>query len=455
MDLPDKDNIQSIENALFIEHNVQRIITQQKINGVYFNSSRARFYIYVLKEKQLRLYQSIRPLLSLEVEQPYGVPVRKPFKADGSYSSQVAKWYDTENIPDIGGQFTRVQFVEPDLGKRNKLIAQLLRQGWNPRSFTEKGSPKLTVDGEPCPSLLRIDGEVGKSIAEWYTYRHRESQITGLLKHVREDGRIPADAITIGTPTYRFRHKIVVNIPKAVKQVLFGREMRSLFRAENYKTHRFVGHDASGLELRILAHYINDSDYTREVTSGDIHTKNQRDSGVPTRDDAKTFIYAFIYGAGDAKIGSIVGGSRLVGKRIKQKFLTSNPRLAKVIADSKRAAKRGYLIGLDGRKINLRRDRVTGLIQDHKALNTLLQAGGATVMKWAMVILDLWVQDANPNIKKVIDMHDEGQAEVPLESISQYRFLAEESIRQAGRLLDLNCPLDAESKVGLNWAHTH
>jgi len=456
MNLPKPDDIKSIENAIYIEHHVQRIITQQETNGVYFNKERARFYIYVLREKQQELYKQIRPLLSLEIRKPFTVPISKPYLKDGSYSSSVVKWYggkEDDEVPDICGQFSRVEFCEPDLGSRQKLITQLLALRWTPRSFTPKGSPKLTVDGEPCPSLLKINSKVGKWVAEWYTYRHRESQIKGWLKNLRSDNRLSAKAITIGTPTFRFRHSVVVNVPKAAKQILFGHQMRSLFCVP--RGHRLVGHDASGLELRMLAHYINDSVYTNEVVHGDPHTRNQRDAGLATRDDAKTFIYAFIYGAGDGKIGSIVGGNARSGKLVKAKFLSANPKLKELIETTQRAAKRGYLIGLDGRKISLRRDKLTGKLQIHKALNTLLQAAGATVMKWSMVVLDEWVRQYRLDAKKVVDMHDEGQAEVINKDVDMYKTLAELSLKQAGVLLQLNCPLAAEAKDGNNWAQTH
>ena len=446
-----------MNSPLELEHHVQRIITQQEQNGVLFNTARARFYRLVLQEKQINLYKKIRPLLSLEVQRPYNTSINKPFLKAGGYNNSVKAWYEgnPSEIECVSGPFTRVSFEEPDLGKRNKLIAQLLQLGWVPKAFTEKGSPKLSVDGEPCPSLLSISSSIGKWIGEWYTYRHRESQIKGLISKVRPDGRLQAGAITIGTPTFRFRHTVVVNIPKAAKQVLFGRQMRSLFTVDWENKYRLVGHDASGLELRMLAHYINDDTFTSEVVEGDIHTKNQRDAGLPNRDAAKTFIYAFNYGAGDAKIGSIIGGNRAAGKRIKQKFLGNNPKLAEFIARTERAGKRGYLLGLDGRKLHLRRDKFTGQIQTHKALNTLLQAAGAIVMKYSMYYLDKWVQEYKLDVKKVIDMHDEGQAEVHYRDVEMYKLLAVQSIRQAGIHLGLNVPLDGEAKVGTNWAQTH
>jgi DNA polymerase I-like protein with 3'-5' exonuclease and polymerase domains len=92
-----------------------------------------------------------------------------------------------------------------------------------------------------------------------------------------------------------------------------------------------VGCDASSLELRCLAHYMRDDDYTKEVVEGDIHTANQKAAGLETRDQAKTFIYAFIYGAGAAKIGSIVGGTAGDGQKLIDNFLAREKLLTKLL----------------------------------------------------------------------------------------------------------------------------
>lgn len=245
----------------------------------------------------------------------------------------------------------------------------------------------------------------------------------------------------------------MVNVPKAASYVPFGWQMRSLFTVPRGR--RLVGHDASGLELRMLAHYINDDDFSKEVVDGDIHTKNQVAAGLPTRDAAKTFIYAFNYGAGDVKIGRIVGGGRKEGKRIKSEFLANNPKLATLIEQAQRAAGRGYLVGLDGRKIRMRRDKDSGQVQVRKALNTLLQAAGATVMKYSMIMLDEWDRIEGLDAKKVIDMHDEGQTDVAKDDAERHAELAADSVRAAGEYLQLNVPLAGEAKIGLNWAQTH
>jgi len=444
-------DINTIQKILACESNVRRIITQQEQDGVEFDVRQGNWYVHVLEERKIRLYEQIRPCLSLEVIEPYSVPIRKPFLKDGSYSKSVHQWYDGE-IPDVCGMFTRVTFAEPSLGSRKKLQAQLLRLGWKPRSFTEKGNPKLTIKGEVCPSLYEIVDTVGKDIADWYVYNHRQSQIKGWLRRVRPDHRLPAEAITIGTPTFRFTHKIVVNVPKASKKVVFGREMRSLFTA--YVNEVLVGHDASGLELRMLAHYMNDSSYIQLVLNGNIHEVNQKAAGLPTYDSAKTFIYAFLYGAGNPLIGALIGGTATDGGRIKRSFLAKTPALASLIKRVQAAAARGFLVGLDGRKITLRRDQY-GKIQLHKALNTLLQTAGAVVMKYSMIFLDDWIHEEGLRSTKVIDMHDEGQYSVHPDDVQRHKELAVLSIVRAGEYLNLRIPLDGEAKAGKNWAQTH
>ena len=157
-----------------------------------------------------------------------------------------------------------------------------------------------------------------------------------------------------------------------------------------------VGIDASGLELRMLAHYMDDEDYTNEILNGDIHTANQRAAGLETRPLAKTFIYAFLYGAGDAKIGAIVGGNSYTGRRLKETFLSNTPSLERVRGDTHIEAKSGVLTGLDGRKLRVR--------SEHAALNTLLQGAGAIVMKQALIHLS----DRLKNIphRFVANVHD-------------------------------------------------
>lgn len=209
----------------------------------------------------------------------------------------------------------------------------------------------------------------------------------------------------------------------------------------------------------MLAHYMNDEDYTHEILHGDIHTANQKAAGLPTRDNAKTFIYGFLYGAGDEKVGSITGKGSAEGKRIKAKFLKSLPKLAKLTKGVKqRISERGYLKGIDGRILKVR--------EQYKGLNVLLQSAGAIVMKKALCILyddcvsKGWIKDnwylADDNlIYFILNIHDEYQAEVKPEIVDEYKVAAVEAIKKAGLFFNMRCPLDGEAKEGENWYETH
>tara|TARA_R110000772_G_scaffold121664_2_gene227931 strand:- start:2113 stop:3999 length:1887 start_codon:yes stop_codon:yes gene_type:complete len=456
-----------------LENEVLRIITQQEVNGVYFNLEAAKELIYTLNQRIEAIDAELIPRLPITYR-VRGVPVNRPFKANGEHSKMVLDHYpNPSDYLSVGGPFSRVDAVRLDLGSIQQVKEYLLTQGWIPIEWNfskltgERTSPKLTEE-----SYGTIKGNMGELVKERITCVHRRSQVTGWLDRLRPDGRLSACANTIGTPTGRFRHSNVVNVPKAVcypkghprvgqlvdyldaeyQYVPYGTEMRSLFCVP--KGFRLVGCDAEQIELRILAHYMGDALYIEEILSGDIHTYNQLLAGLPNRDAAKTFIYAFIYGAGDALLGAIVGGTSADGARLRESFLQGLPELKRLITKAKRAAKKGWLKGLDGRKLHLRRGD-DGNVQTHKALNLLIQAGGAVVMKTAMVILDKMMSDENIDGKKVLDMHDEFQWEVSIKDSQRAAELMELSIVEAGKELGLKIPMAGQSKIGDNWAETH
>jgi DNA polymerase I-like protein with 3'-5' exonuclease and polymerase domains len=232
---------------------------------------------------------------------------------------------------------------------------------------------------------------------------------------------------------------------------IYGPECRECWSVEDGNV--LVGCDASGLELRMLAHYMKDEGYVRTVTEGnskdgtDVHTVNQRAAGLHTRDAAKTFIYAFLYGAGDAKIGTIVGGSAKDGGKLKAKFLSQTPALAKLIERVGKQAAKGWVPGLDGRRIWVR--------SEHAALNSLLQGAGAIVMKKALVLFNDKIKANKWPVKLVVNCHDEFQIETVPDLAETVGKAARMSIIEAGVCYNLRCPLDGEYKIGRNWRETH
>lgn len=455
---------------LQLETEVAKIIHQQEMNGVAFDIKKAKSYVDTLQQKRDDLYSDIRPYLDMEVSN-VGVSVTNPFKRNGDYIKRVLDWYgDSINL--VGGPFTKVEFVEPDLGSRQKLVKQLLRYGWKPTIFSEKTQqPKLTEKSEPVDSLLKIEAPVGRDIATWYTLGHRQSQIKGWIKTIREDNRLTAGANSCGTNTYRMRHKGVVNVPKADPKVIFGYEMRDLFIArEGYK---LLGYDASGLEARCMAHYTHRFDggeFAHIVLHGDIHENNAKiffeeevynlDVDSPEfksyRSRGKNGTYCLMYGGQPKKLATTLDVPLPVAKRLFDKFWIENEALGELRnLVIKMHDARGWIPGIDGRKIRTR--------SSHSALNALFQSCGAIIMKKAMVLLRDYAIKEQIHHYKVLDMHDEGQHEVLEEecylenNILRHRLgdLAIKAIKDTGLLFNLNCELDGDYKIGSSWAETH
>lgn len=469
-ELKKEENIDDTDWSLsiYIEHEVARIITQQEINGVWFNTEKAVQYIKDIDTECDDIYKAIRPMLSKEVKQPYKTPVNKPFlKGSGKPSGNLLKWYTEEECAMVQGPFSRVEFSEPDMNSREKFKKQLLALGWKPQHFTEKGSPQLTTKNEydetvACPSLEETLGELGARVARYFILRHRQGQIkgwvlgpkaSGFKTPIRADHRIPAGAIPDGTPTHRMTHRVVANVPRVTS--VFGKEMRSLFGVDPDEDVKQIGADLSGLELRNLAHRMRDPKYVEAIISKDIHVYNQEAANLDTRDQAKKFIYTFLYGGGDAKVGHAIGGGASAGKKIKAKFLNSLPKLDKLLRQVKKAAERGYLIGLDGRKIWMRRDE-KGKVLTHKALNTLLQCDGAIVAKVALIFMDKNIfQKEQYKAKLLITYHDEVQVQAKSDQAETVGNLLVKCFETAGTFLKTSCPITGEFKIGYNWGDCH
>ena len=340
-------------------------------------------------------------------------------------------------------------------GSRDQIAKRFMQRGWKPADFTPDG--RARVD-EPILKELAKDGyEEAGPLLEYLMIQKRLGQLAegneAWLKLVKADGRLHGRVTTNGAVTGRCTHSKpnLAQVPNAGSP--YGKECRELFTVGEGK--KLVGCDASGLELRCLAHYMARYDggaYAKILLEEDIHTANQKAAGLPTRDNAKTFIYAFLYGAGDEKIGKIIGKGQAEGKSIKKEFLDKTPALKKLREAVEQAVEaRGYLVGLDGRQLPIR--------SPHAALNTLLQSAGALIMKQATVLLNRYLEVKGWSFARdyalVGHIHDEVQLEVDEDKADTVGQLAVKAIQDAGRSFNFRCRLDGEYKVGQNWAETH
>jgi DNA polymerase I-like protein with 3'-5' exonuclease and polymerase domains len=273
------------------------------------------------------------------------------------------------------------------------------------------------------------------------------------LKQVT-NGRIHARYNPNGAVTGRATHynPNIAQVPSVGAPL--GRECRELFCVPDGWS--IVGADMSGLELRCLAHYLAPMDggeYAKVVCEGDVHTHNQTAAGLETRNQAKTFIYAWLYGAGATKIGKIVGGNAKQGKVLIDRFLEALPAVAGLkqkVAHNVRIA--GNLRGLDGRLLPIR--------SEHAALNTLLQSAGALLCKqWVCDSYDALAQWYVPgwdgDFVFLGWIHDELQIACRGGLEEAVGDFVTTCAKEAGVPFKFRVPLNSDYKVGRTWADTH
>ena len=393
-----------------LEEEVRRITTQQEREGFAFDFPMACELHENHKQRMEEIENELQEVFPPIVEERYSDKTGKRLK-------------------------DKVTVFNP--GSRQQVAERLEAKGAVWKTRTETGKPKVDEttlsDNKHVPEALLV--------LEYLTLSKRVGMLKSWLDAVQEDGRIHGRVNTCGAITGRMTHSSP-NMAQIPSESLY----RSCFTVAD--GNKLVGIDASGLELRMLAHYMDDPEYTDLILHGDIHTHNQQAAGLPSRNDAKTFIYAFLYGAGNEKIGSIVGKGERAGGKLKAQFLKSTPALSRLIDKVKGMAnKRGSLPGLDGRRVHVR--------SEHAALNTLLQSAGAIVMKKALVVAVQKLAEYGYPYKLVAQVHDEFQVEVPEAYAERVGIVFRNAIREAGRALELRCPLDGEYQIGDTWADTH
>jgi DNA polymerase I-like protein with 3'-5' exonuclease and polymerase domains len=429
-------------DSVQLEHSVAAIISKQEKNGFKLDTIHATCLLAELKGKMSAINDRMQ-----ELYPPYEV----------------------ERISEKTGKTLKPELVVFNPASRQQIAEKLIGLGWKPTKRTpaaQKYFDEWKAAGHHLGAYDHSKGDtwqvdetilqglkypIAQLIAEYMMLQKRIGQIESWLEVVGADGRVHGRVITNGAVTGRMTHMKpnMAQIPNSGSP--YGPECRQCWTVEEGNV--LVGCDASGLELRMLAHYMKDDAYVKTVCEGsskvgtDVHTVNQKAAGLQTRDQAKTFIYAFLYGAGPAKIGSIVGGSSTAGQRLINSFLKGTPALQRLRDKVSVYASKGYVPGLDGRKIWVR--------SEHAALNSLLQGAGAIVMKKALVIFNDKIKANGWDVKLVANVHDEIQFECSPNIAEEAGKACVQSIREAGLAYNLRCPLDGEYKVGRNWRETH
>jgi DNA polymerase-1 len=410
-----------------------------------------------IPEKCLQIEHAFQEYIN--IQETTGVPfnVQKALELNDPISRRVAEITAQlkRDIPPRQIQLkTKVKSEPFNPGSRQQIIKFLCEKyNWKPTVFTDKGNPSL--DGDVLASLPFPEA---KLFAEYFEVGKLLSMLStgenSWLKFVR-NGRLHGRVVTVGAITRRCTHSSpnLGNIPSI--RAFMGKEVRSLFYApEGY---RMVGSDAAGLELRCLSHYLARFDggaYGVEVVEGDVHTRHQKAVELDTRDKAKTFIYAFLYGAGDETLGEIwcptgtESQKKTAGKKARDLFGERIPAY-KQLKDSldKHLITNKTLKAIDGGELQVR--------NKYSALNTLLQSAGSIAVKNATVLAYKEGIRRGLDIQPVLHVHDEIQSIVKTEDAEEYGKIKVQAFRDSGEDLNFRCRLDGEYKIGLNWSMTH
>jgi len=396
-------------SSIRLEHNVRVIIDQQEKNGFAMDMRKA-----------MGLYNKLKD------------------EANG-----LEKWAVTTFDPTVVELKTKTKYIPFNIGSRQQIASRLIELGWKPKQHTDKGN---IIINEAV--LDKIDMPEAKKFSRFFLLQKRIAQIKSWIEACDDrDGRVHGRVMTLKTITGRMSHHSpnMAQIP-AVRSP-YGKECRDCWTVDNPYTHSIVGTDASGLELRCLAHLMNDTTFTDILLTGDIHTHNMQMAGLTDRDQAKTFIYAFMYGAGASKIGQIVGAGAKEGQILINKFLNSMPALKRVRDSVTKAASKKLIRGIDGRLLHIR--------SPHSALNTLIQGAGAIVCKLWLINMIKRINRTGVDAKLVASIHDEYQFEVLNKDINKFGQITKDSMKDTEKQLQMKCPLDSEWKVGKTWAETH
>jgi DNA polymerase I len=433
------------ELSVWIEHQTRAIINEQQRRGFFFDVASATALRDTLRAREAQLTETIHEVFppELVVQNTYDYRL----KADGQpYASYIRH---VEQYPKIqfnrAGTKYRVFDWEPfNIGSPKQRAERLIKVGWKPKTFTPTGAPK--VDEESLVAFAEASGNAAATaMAEWLVCNGRANMITTWLNEVQNDSRIHGRVFSCGAGTRRMRHTQpnTANIPSV--DAKYGVECRSLWGVPG-SDRRLVGCDAAGLEGRVLVHYLGNPAAAAYFLEGDPHQSNADAVGYERR-PTKNLFYAFMYGASNKKLGSMVGKGHAEGERIRNALKRAVPGLDALVAkiEQEYKANDGWLETIDGGYVRCP--------SPHAALNYKLQSAGGILMKRAQIVATecLVAYDAFP----VANIHDEWQYECEARVAHQVGGILIQSIQEAGRLLKFNIEMDGAYSVGNNWAETH
>ncbi len=426
------------DDSIQLEHDIYEICEKQKENGFPFDSLKATQFYAVLCEHRTKLQDKLRKKFGSWMEPDGEVFIPKVNNKKLGYQ---------KGIP-----VQKLKKIDFNPNSRYHIAKRLKDfHDWKPKEFTPTGEPK--IDETILESLKYPEA---KLMAESLRLNKMIGQLSegknGWL-HMEKQGKLHGSVNTMGTIASRcsHTHPNLGQVPSV--KTPFGKECRQLFYAP--EGFYLMGCDVSGLEARVIAHYLaryDDGAFAKTLLEGDIHSDNQKAVGLDTRDEAKTFLYALCYGAGVAKLGEIVGKGPKEGQKVRDRFFKKLPAFKKFRDDVMRKAEdTGYLMGLDGRRVPVR--------SAHSSLNTLCQSAGAIICKrWVVEFHNLLKEKGyqeGTDYQQVAFVHDEIQVLAKEGLGNEIGKTAVRAIGIAGDSYGIRLPLTGEYKLGRTWADTH
>lgn len=385
-------------------------------------------------------------------------------KKDGSLTGKSAEIILKPNVektdtPDLYNVYEYKEFMIDSPSE----IRERMKPYWHPVIWnkpTKDGSVTPKVCDENLETVGDDAPEAIKDIVRCKILKSRSTLVQSFIDACWKDNRVHGDVISVGASSNRMAHRNpnTGNIPN--DKSLYGHECRALYRAPEGR--RIVGCDASGIQLRALAHYVKDPELVKQITDGDIHVHMAKVYGLMPADTVydenikelkmarsrgKTITYAILMGAGAAKIGQLAGGDDKLGRHIMKRLESGIHGWSKFKSAIEIRAKIGYFIGLDGRRI--------ALPNAHKGMSFYLQSFEQAVVKWVMWNAYLRLRKAGIVFKQVAVVHDEIQYEVNEADAEQVGQIVQQCFRDAGVYFNTFCPLEGEYKVGKDWSESH
>ena len=424
------------KQAIKLEHDFAHWIIKQSQGGVDFDETTAQSLFLSLQKQRLEIEQKLSAVFGSWRKSTGFKTYKRDNKKRGIKAGVPVEQFKTE-------------IFNPN--SRDHIADRLKTLGWKPKSFTATGKPEVNEK-----VLKSLPYEEAKLISRHLLIQKRLGQLSdgeqAYLKLIKR-GKIHGKVITNGAVTGRCTH-FNPNLAQVVsKGSEYGTEMRSLFVAPTNMV--MLGIDFSGLELRVLSSYLynyDSGDFANTLLKDDIHTKNQHILGLDSRDKAKTFIYAYIYSAGNERLSEILNVSVTEAKGIREKFERALPALKNLknaVAVKYRNQK--WIYGLDKRKLMCR--------AEYSSLNTLIQSAGSLLVKKGTVILNedlhkagfVWGKD----YRMVLHVHDEMQFVVSKDKVEEFKTIAKDLFNKTKEYFNFKCELAGEIKVGSNWSETH